>query len=177
MADDTEPRKESAGQEQAEETIFKGTGSQWVNFKVFFIGFIVLVLGLTLAIYGFGVWKISWVGWTGLIIAFIGLIIPLKSYLRVKYLIYNITTERIEMEQGWLSKSVDNIDMFRITDLRMEQGIIFRMLGIGTVVLISKDATDPELVIAGIRRSREVYERVKKESIRADMKRRVLHMD
>lgn len=90
---------------------------------------------------------------------------------------YRITTDRIQFERGLLSRRVDNIDMFRIKDLAMHQSVWERLLGIGSITLMSTDATDPEFVISDIPNPRHVYDVLSQEALRADRRRGVVHLE
>jgi len=90
---------------------------------------------------------------------------------------YLVTTDRIEIEKGWISKKVDNLDLFRIKDVRFRQSIMDRLLQIGNIVIISTDASSPTLEINGIHKSRELYDKLKEASITADRRRGVVHLE
>jgi uncharacterized membrane protein YdbT with pleckstrin-like domain len=64
---------------------------------------------------------------------------------------------RIETEVGVLSKDLTSLDLFRITDLELKQGLIERILGIGTIRVTSNDPKTPELIIYQIPKARAVY--------------------
>jgi membrane protein YdbS with pleckstrin-like domain len=64
---------------------------------------------------------------------------------------------RIETEVGILAKDLNSLEMFRITDLELKQGLLERLLGIGTVRITSNDPNTPELVLYQIPKARKVY--------------------
>jgi membrane protein YdbS with pleckstrin-like domain len=90
---------------------------------------------------------------------------------------YCITADRVEWSRGILSRRIDNIDMFRVMDLRLHRSFLDCLLGIGTVVLVTTDKTDPEFEFAKVHRSKQLYDIIKKVSLDADSKRSVIHLE
>jgi uncharacterized membrane protein YdbT with pleckstrin-like domain len=90
---------------------------------------------------------------------------------------YEVTAERIEWSRGIFDRRVDNLDMFRVIDLRLRRSLLDCILGIGTVGLITTDKTDPEFTFEKIRNSRRLYDVIKKASLDADRRDRVIHLE
>lgn len=97
--------------------------------------------------------------------------------LRLKTTYYEVTPVRIEWARGIFDKKVDNLDMFRIVDLKLRRTSFDCMLGIGTVVLITTDKTDPEFTFEKVRNPRQLYDAIKKASLEADRGGRVVHLE
>jgi len=104
------------------------------------------------------------------------LILAFKA-LELKMIYYEVVADRIEFSRGILDRRVDNIDMFRVVDLKMRRSLLDCILGIGTVALITTDKTDPEFVFKKIRGSRELYDVIKKASLEADRQTGVVHLE
>jgi hypothetical protein len=114
---------------------------------------------------------------TGLGLATIVVLILVIKIVKLKMTYYEVTAERIEWGRGIFDRRVDNLDMFRVIDLKMRRTILDVILGIGTVALITTDKTDPEFVFEKIRRSRDLYDVIKKASLKADQQNRVIHLE
>ena len=63
---------------------------------------------------------------------------------------YEITSQRVRIERGLLSKSTQDIELYRIDDIVIEQPLGMRMLGHGQLILRSTDRSLPEVRIAGV---------------------------
>jgi uncharacterized membrane protein YdbT with pleckstrin-like domain len=63
---------------------------------------------------------------------------------------YELTNQRFIHKQGILLRTTDRIDIIDIDDVTFSQGIVERILGIGTIILSSSDATHPKLCLRGI---------------------------
>ena len=63
---------------------------------------------------------------------------------------YRLTTIRFVHERGILRRVTDRIETIDMTDITFEQGLIERLVGVGTIRILSSDRSDPDLVMPGI---------------------------
>jgi uncharacterized membrane protein YdbT with pleckstrin-like domain len=75
----------------------------------------------------------------------------------LKSIHYEVTPDRIEWARGVFDRHVDNIDMFRVVDLKLRRSLLECLLGIGTVILITSDESDPEFEFVKVNRCRHLY--------------------
>ena len=66
----------------------------------------------------------------------------LYSYLVRIYDRYTLTNERLIKESGILSKSRDEIELFRIKDTKVKSNFFQRLVGYGDIEVMSTDVTD-----------------------------------
>jgi len=97
--------------------------------------------------------------------------------IRLKLMYYEVSHDRIEFSRGIVDRKVDNIDMFRVVDLKLRRNIFDCIFGIGTVALITTDKSDPEFVFEKIHDCRTLYDVIKKASLEADRKTGVVHLE
>jgi hypothetical protein len=71
---------------------------------------------------------------------------------------YVITTERIKIIHGLISRRVENYELVRMQDVDFKQNVGERMLGIGDIFIRGHDASDPEVKLRDIRDPEGVYE-------------------
>jgi len=95
----------------------------------------------------------------------------------IKSTAYEVTADRIEWERGLLNRKIDNVDMFRVVDLKLHRSILDCMIGIGTVTLFTKDETDPEFELYKVRNPRKIFDILKKASLEADRNQGVIHLE
>ena len=112
----------------------------------------------------------------GAIVTLVILILLLKAF-KLKMIYYEVSTDRIEWSRGILDRRVDNVDMFRVVDLKMRRSLLDCILGVGTVELITTDKTDPEFEFEKIQDCRYLYDIIKKASLEADRKSSVIHLE
>ena len=113
----------------------------------------------------------------GLGLGVLVILLLLLKMIKLKMTHYEVTTERIEWSRGIFDRRVDNLDMFRVIDLRLRRSLLDCILGIGTVGLITTDKTDPEFTFEKMRNSRGLYDVIKKASLDADRRNRVIHLE
>ena len=97
--------------------------------------------------------------------------------LKLKSTRYDLSADRIEWTRGVFSRKVDNIDMFRVIDLKLHRSLLDCLLGIGSVTLITKDETDPVFEFEKLRSPRVVYDMIKTSSLQADRRQGVVHIE
>jgi len=90
-----------------------------------------------------------------------GLFLLLSPLLTIWGNRYRLTSERLVIERGILSQTIDQTELIRVDDVRIYKSVVDRMLGLGSVAVVSTDATDRELVIPGIAQSDQVSEAIR----------------
>jgi uncharacterized membrane protein YdbT with pleckstrin-like domain len=75
------------------------------------------------------------------IFAAAGAIIVGAIYLERRFTRYTLTSQRLKIEKGILTKKVDDVELYRVRDSRSDQSLIGRLLGIGNVVVATGDVT------------------------------------
>ncbi len=81
----------------------------------------------------------------------LGLILLARAWYRVASTRYRLTTQRLFAQTGLIAKNLEEVELFRVKDVTLRQGVLDRLLGVGTVTVLSTDDTAPELELAGIR--------------------------
>ena len=81
----------------------------------------------------------------------IGLILLARAWYLVASTRYRLTTQRLFAQTGLIAKNLEEVELFRVKDVTLSQGMLDRMLGTGTVTVLSTDDTAPRLALAGIR--------------------------
>jgi membrane protein YdbS with pleckstrin-like domain len=69
---------------------------------------------------------------------------------------YELTNQRFIHERGILWRVIDRVEAIDIDDVAVQQGPVERMLGVGSVLVRSSDASTPQLLVEGIDDVRQV---------------------
>lgn len=103
-------------------------------------------------------------------------VIPLLrlAYMRLA-IAYRLTTQRFFHEEGILRRTTDRIEVIDMDDITYTQGIIQRMLGIGSIHITSSDKSHPELHLHGIADVKNVASQID-QARRSERIRRGLHI-
>jgi uncharacterized membrane protein YdbT with pleckstrin-like domain len=93
----------------------------------------------------------------------LALVIVAVKWLQNLATTYEVTEDRLILHRGILNKSIDEIELYRIKDIRIDFSLINQWAGIGTVTLLSSDETTGShpFVIRDIEKARE-----RRESLR-----------
>ena len=137
-------------------------------------------------------------GWGTILIAVAGILATLMAYgtywlglVALAFLIvawkwlenmaskFEITPERLVIRRGIISKSIDEIELYRVKDVRIDFSIVNQLAGIGRICIASSDETtrDGDLVLRDIERARERRETLRRLVDTARQQRRVREID
>jgi membrane protein YdbS with pleckstrin-like domain len=126
----------------------------------------------------------DWRSWAGLTILgwvlapiVIGIVILLVLAVRKRSVSWKVTSRRIETESGWLSRSLDTLELWKVQDVEFRQTILQRMLGVGTLFVKAHDPQEPALCILGVPGSRDIYDRLMSAVMSARQQRGVLNLN
>jgi membrane protein YdbS with pleckstrin-like domain len=109
-------------------------------------------------------------------IAAIWIILGLILVYRKWSIHYEVTTHRFNHQSGILTRTSDRIEMIDIDDVTFSQGIVERMLNVGSIKLSSSDRTHPVLHLAGISDVRRVADMID-DARRKERRKRGLHIE
>lgn len=80
---------------------------------------------------------------------------------------YRITNQRLVIESGVFSKQIEEIDMRTVADLEFRQGLAERLLGVGSVTVVSSDRTTERVRLIGLERPRDLRELIRTSAYQA----------
>jgi membrane protein YdbS with pleckstrin-like domain len=91
----------------------------------------------------------------------IGLLVWLVVWIAWKSAGYKLTSQRLFVRRGFVSRKVQELELYRVTDVAFTQGIIDRLFGIGTVTVVANDPTTPSVAMPGIADPETVKETIR----------------
>jgi uncharacterized membrane protein YdbT with pleckstrin-like domain len=94
----------------------------------------------------------------------------LRAIAIVKNTYYRVTNQRIVIETGILSKSLEEIDMRSVDDIEFHQTFLERIFGIGHVFIVSTDKVVPRLALRGIHDPRKTRELIRATAYQASQR-------
>ena len=104
-------------------------------------------------------------GYVGLGLAILTLLLTILRIARLKSIHYEIGPDRIEHARGILSRKIDNLDMFRITDIKLHRSLLDCVVGVGSVTLVTKDETDPLFDFEKVAHPKRLYDLIKQATL------------
>ena len=84
---------------------------------LFGLSFIGLAVGLVIRAQDF-----PWPRWVALVPFALGVLLLLLVWIRVKSCSYRLTTQRLFVRRGWLAKHVNELELYRVKDVRTLKG-------------------------------------------------------
>jgi uncharacterized membrane protein YdbT with pleckstrin-like domain len=123
----------------------------------------------------------SFYGWLTLLSCAVGvgLIILGARWLRNRGTTYEITDQRLIVHRGLIMKSIDEIELYRVKDVRVDFSLINQLVDIGTITITSTDRTTgpAAFVLRDVPAARERREGLRKLVDRARQLRGVREID
>jgi uncharacterized membrane protein YdbT with pleckstrin-like domain len=91
------------------------------------------------------------------------------------FTVYTVKEDRLTINKGLLKVSENDCYMYKIQDVEHTATLWERILGLGTVVCHTGDATDPTLTLVHIKKSKDIKNFILEASEKARIKRRTLN--
>ncbi len=113
----------------------------------------------------------------GTAVGLLALLFWIYQWLDWKNRRFRVTNDRIEVERGVFTRSLFNLDLWRVQDLAYHQNLIQRILGLGRIHVLTSDKDSPTLSIGPLHRARELYAQLKRAQLDADRRRGVMRVE
>jgi len=161
-----------------EETLWQGTPSITLLLG-HFAGIVLVLVAVPLLAYFFaaqipeleraqGMRTFGWVATA--ILLFFQLLALAVAWIRLRSTHYRVTNQRVLVEQGVFSKTVNEIDLRYVDDSTFTQSLFERMLGIGHVTLLSSDTNTPQYVLRSVKDPRGLRELIRAEAYQSSQR-------
>jgi uncharacterized membrane protein YdbT with pleckstrin-like domain len=135
-----------------EKSVWNGTPSQVINIPAF-------------ALWGILFWLV------------IPIFIILWKWLVVKNTKYELTTERLKIRHGVLNKKMDDLELYRVRDFKLERPFILRLFSLGNIILQTSDKSHPVVILRAIRNGEQIREQIRNMVEACRVKKRVREVD
>jgi len=123
----------------------------------------------------------SFAGWLTLLgcLVGVGLIVIAVRWLQNLAARYEVTDQRLIIHSGLVMKSIDEIELYRIKDIRVDYSLLNQITDIGTITITSSDRTTGSAgyVLRDVPAARERREGLRKLVDRARQRRGVRELD
>jgi len=126
-------------------------------------------------------WAPTWRAWPGATIlgfvlapVVVGLVILAVLAIRKRSIRWRVTTRRIEVERGWLSKEILTVELWRVKDVEFRQSLGERVFGVSSIVVTSQDERAPRIELRALPGDRAVYDQLMKGVMEARQQRGVM---
>jgi membrane protein YdbS with pleckstrin-like domain len=162
-----------------ERKLWEGHPSQWSNFAVFVrhvsLALLVAAVGIVgyvrpepRELFGAGFLPMLWVL---ALLAVAPLVRAGWKALQLATTHFEVTSERVRVRQGVLSRTWEEIELYRVKDATLHQPFLYRLVGLSSIVLMTSDRSHPVVVIPAIRDGETLREELR-ESVELQRQRR-----
>lgn len=105
------------------------------------------------------------------------LFVALWKYLVLRNVRYELTSERLRVRQGVLNKHLDELELYRVRDYKLERPLFLRIFSLANITLRTTDSSHPLMELSAIRNGEEVRELLRRHVEECRVKKRVLPLD
>ncbi len=136
-----------------EETLWEGARSQITNLGVYSLALLLLAGAIVGGFFFSPVWiliaaPILWIAWV---------------WIGTRSESFTLTTERLRMKKGVLNQVFDEVELYRVKDVTLSRSVLQRMLGLGSVTMLTSDRGQENISIDSVRNSEELREHLRKQ--------------
>lgn len=120
-------------------------------------------------------WRTFWWVVASALLGVLGLWL-LVSIVKTKLTLkYRLTTERLVIERGFLSKRTEEVDLLRVDEATVHQGLFDRLANVGNIVITSTEPSDPLYIVVGVEQPVELKEKIRQHA--RELRRRSLRRE
>lgn len=119
-------------------------------------------------------WYVLWVLLFWLVIP---LLVLLWQWLVIRNTVYELTSERLKLRSGVLNKELDEVELYRVRDYKLEQPFFLRLFGLGNITMQTSDRSHPRLTLRAVRNGEQLYEQLRQAVEQSRAKKGVRELD
>ena len=132
---------------EEERPIWAGTPSQVTNLATY-VG--CGLVSLFLLAFLFSTSLPTYAVGTVTVLLFVPLFIAFHRWLQTRFTNYEITTERLRLTTGILSRRTEELELYRVKDSSFHQSLALRVFGLGDILLRTSDPSTPVTLIHAV---------------------------
>ena|SRR5947209_1136804 len=149
----------------AEETIWRGSVSQWKNFGFFLFQLIIAaaIVVIFILLQGRASPEVTNFSPYIFVLLLVPIFIAARRYLQTKCKFYEVTTERLKTTDGVFSKVRDTLEFYRIKDIETQQPLLYRLCAIENIQLNTSDASSPIVFMEAVPHDAHLADKIRNQ--------------
>lgn len=170
-----EPSPRSANNPIVEQKIFDGSPAFVGRLGAFLVSWVIALVLVIVPVILVSQSDFPWWATAGCIV--LAILVLLVQPIYQRSIRYRVTNYRIDFERGIVTRQIDSLELWHAHDLLFRQSLLERMLGVGTITVLSDDESNPRVILRSIANGREVFEQIKSAILNAKRHRGILELD
>ena len=154
-----------------ETLVWRGTPSQWINFGTYFFC-LILAAGVVAAYY-----FVSPPEPLILLVLIVPAFWALCRWIVTRCQRYEITSERVKITTGLLSRRTQELELYRVRDYSIVEPFWLRLIGRGNIVLVTADSTNPTFVLHAVPRAADLKDQIRAHTEKMRQRRGVRSLE
>jgi membrane protein YdbS with pleckstrin-like domain len=138
------------------------------------VGLVFIALPVLASVLDWTWWNHRWMTPAAIVLAILAIVLP---WLVTRTTRYRITNYRIDFERGVVTKKIDTLELWHVDDISFEQGLLDRIMNVGSIKILSNDRTTPKLDLHGLPNPRAIFDQLRQRVITVKRQRGVIKMD
>lgn len=152
-----------------ERVLFKGSSSPIINLGTFLLCGLVAVAATVFAFVNTQpVVRYVLIGIAAAAVLFI-----IARWLLIKVRVYEVTSERIRISNGLVTRRTDELELYRVKDTTLVEPFLLRMFSLGDIEITTHDVSTPVLRLEAIKGARALREELRQSIETCRDKKRV----
>jgi uncharacterized membrane protein YdbT with pleckstrin-like domain len=94
-----------------------------------------------------------------------------------RFINYTLTNERLIIKKGILTRTTDEIELYRVKDIRLVEPFLQRLVGLSVIEITSSDRSNPNISLAGIKNGGELRNTLRHQVERLRTNKNVREVD
>jgi uncharacterized membrane protein YdbT with pleckstrin-like domain len=141
-----------------ETTVFRGSPSILTRFGALFLGFLIFAGALI------GFFMVPQMPYRAMLggLAALALVYLISVVLLVKSTQYEVTSQRIRVRRGLLTKRTDELELYRANDTSLVEPLSLRLFGLGSIEVRAADSSTPLVYLNAVHGARTLREDIRK---------------
>ena len=105
------------------------------------------------------------------------IIIPLIAYLKTRFTIYEVTSQRLKIKTGVLNQTINELELYRVRDYQVQKPFILRIFNLGHLVLITSDKSNDTIQLNAIKDVEKISDLIRNQVESAREKTKTREID
>ncbi len=101
------------------------------------------------------------IGWFIASLLLVPIPFALWKWLETRNTVYTLSDQRLKFTRGILTRTTEDLELYRVRDTRFEQSLFERMVGLARIQLFSTDESSPTIVLPYIKDAEAVREKIR----------------